>query len=134
MATTPNYNLFITDDASTRFIDWRRELTGTSDSNMTKIDSALSEKAEKSSVLSSTLLVDSWTGEVAPFQQVISLPELTAEQNGVVSIANDATPEQRQAAMDASLFVIEQQKGVLMIGANYKKPGIDIPVAIILIN
>lgn len=133
MATTPNYNLFITDDASTRFIDWRRELTGTSDSNMTKIDSALSEKAEKSSVLSSTLLVDNWTGE-APFQQVISLPELTAEQNGVISIANDATPEQRQAAMDASLFVIEQQKGVLMIGANYKKPEIDIPVAIILIN
>lgn len=134
MATTPNYNLFITDDASTRFIDWRRELTGTSDSNMTKIDSALSEKAEKSSILSSTLLVDSWTGEVAPFQQTLSLPGLTADQNGVISIPNDATPEQRQAVMDASLYIIEQQEGSLTIGANYEKPRVDIPVSVILIN
>lgn len=134
MANTPNYNLFITDDANTKFIDWRRELSGVSDSNMTKIDTALSEKAAKSSILSGTLSADGWTGEAAPFRQTLSLPGLTADQNGVISIPNDATPEQRQAVMDASLYIIEQQEGSLTIGANYEKPGVGIPVAVILIN
>lgn len=43
MATTTNYGLYITDDSSTKFIDWRKQMNGIDDSNMTKIDAALNE-------------------------------------------------------------------------------------------
>ena len=134
MSVTPNYNLFVTDDANTNFIDWRQALTGVSDSNMTKIDAALFKKAEKSSILSGTLVANKWDGESTPFLQSISFPELTESQNGVIFIPNDATSEQRQAAMDASFFIVGQQDGTLTIGASYAKPKIDIPVSVILIN
>lgn len=134
MSVTPNYNLFVTDDANTNFIDWRQALTGVSDSNMTKIDAALFKKAEKSSILSGTLFANKWDGESTPFRQSISFPELTESQNGVIFIPNDATSEQRQAAMDASFFIVGQQDGTLTIGASYAKPKIDIPVSVILIN
>ena len=41
MAYTTNYNLFVTDDASTTFKTWREAMNATSNSNMTKIDAAL---------------------------------------------------------------------------------------------
>lgn len=43
MATTTNYELYITDDGSEKFIDWRRQMNGIEDSNMIKIDAALTE-------------------------------------------------------------------------------------------
>lgn len=41
MANTKNYNLFVTDDDSVGFKEWREAINGESDSNMTKIDDAL---------------------------------------------------------------------------------------------
>lgn len=41
MANTKNYNLFVTDDDSVGFKEWREAINSESDSNMTKIDDAL---------------------------------------------------------------------------------------------
>ena len=51
MAKTPNYVLYITDDSSERFIDWREKMNGTEDSNMLIIDEALAQKADKNAVI-----------------------------------------------------------------------------------
>lgn len=41
MSETSNYKLYITDDNTERFLDWRNKMNGVSDSNMTKIDTIL---------------------------------------------------------------------------------------------
>lgn len=134
MATTPNYNLFITDDANTKFIDWRRELSGVSDSNMTKIDTALGEKAQKSELITGVLSASAWSGVDSPYTQVLAVTGLTADQNGTISVAQNATIEQREAARMAMLAVIGQSEGTLTIAADGEIPDIDIPVVVILLG
>lgn len=46
MANTEKYNLYITDDGSETFQNWRRKIAGITDSNMIKIDAALNELDE----------------------------------------------------------------------------------------
>ena len=56
---TTNYNLYLEDDSTTRFLDWRKKMNGTDNSNMVKIDAALGEKANSSvavNILSDILL------------------------------------------------------------------------------
>lgn len=48
MSETTNYKLYVSDDDSERFIDWRKKLNGENDSNMHKIDEALSECEQES--------------------------------------------------------------------------------------
>lgn len=46
MATTTYYDLYVTNDTSTTFQEWRSNLAGTTNSNMTKIDNALHAKID----------------------------------------------------------------------------------------
>lgn len=131
--TTSNYGLYITDDSSERFIEWRTQMNGTENSNMVKIDTALSEKANNSTSVSATLLANSWVGDF-PFTQDISVSGLTATQNGSISLAQNATLDQRNSARAAMLSVAEQSDGTLTIVADGEKPEIDIPVVIVLID
>ena len=71
MSNTPNYNLYLTDDSSTRFQEWRNQMNGTEDSNMVKIDTALGQKANNSVAVNATLLASAWTGVDAPYTQVL---------------------------------------------------------------
>ena len=48
MSETTNYGLYVTDDSSDKFLNWRTKMNGTVDSNMVKIDTALGEKANSS--------------------------------------------------------------------------------------
>jgi hypothetical protein len=52
MSETEKYGLYLEDDDATRFLDWRKKMNGSDDSNMVKIDAALnnlnSEKVSKS--------------------------------------------------------------------------------------
>lgn len=132
MSTTTNYGLYITDDSSETFQNWRRGMNGVDDSNMIKIDNALYQKADKSKSETATLLSSAWTGESAPYTQTISVENLTAEQNGNISVSKNSTFEQREAARAAMLSVVGQQNGSLTIAADGDKPETDIPVDIIL--
>lgn len=132
--TTANYGLYITDDSSERFLEWRTKMNGTENSNMVKIDAALGEKANSSVLVSATLLAGAWTGIDSPFTQDITVTGLTATQNGTISVAHNATFEQREMAREAMLSVVGQEDGKLTIAADGEMPDIDIPVYIILLG
>lgn len=132
MSETANYGLYITDDNSTKFLEWRTKMNGTGDSNMVKIDAALAQKADASKIVSAVLSAAKWTGSVAPFTQTLQIQGLTAGQNGVIDVAQNITEEQLQAACDANLRMGEQRDGALAVLAKREKPTLNIPVTIIL--
>lgn len=134
MSETTNYKLYVTDNSDERFMNWREKMNGTTDSNMVKIDSALGEKANSSVAVNATLLASAWVGIDSPFTQELSVPGLTATQNGTISVAHSATVEQREIAREAMLSIIGQEDGKLMIAADGEMPEFDIPVYIILLG
>lgn len=134
MAETPNYGLYLEDDASTKFKDWREKMNGSDNSNMVKIDTALGEKAPKSDQITGVLSASAWSGVDSPFTQTLAVAGLTANQNGTISVAQNATIEQRDAARMAMLAVIGQTDGALTIAADGEMPDIDIPVVVILLG
>lgn len=134
MAETPNYGLYLEDDASTKFKDWREKMNGSDNSNMVKIDVALGEKAQKSDQITGVLSASAWNGVDSPFTQTLAVAGLTANQNGTISVAQNATIEQRDAARMAMLAVIGQTDGALTIAADGEMPDIDIPVVVILLG
>lgn len=131
MSETANYKLHLTDSDTERFLDWRNAMNGTENSNMVKIDKALGEKANSSVPVHAVLLATAWAGVEAPFTQTLVIDGLTATQNGVISVAQDATAEQREIAREALLAVVGQEDGKLEIVADGEMPERDIPVSII---
>lgn len=134
MSETPNYGLYLEDDASTRFQEWREKINGTENSNMVKIDTALGTMAQKSGKVVGTLLASAWSGIDSPFTQTLAVEGLDADQNGNISVAQNATIEQRDAARMAMLSVIGQSEGQLIISADGEMPEVDIPVVVILLG
>lgn len=134
MSETANYGLYLEDGDTARFADWRKKMNGEDDSNMVKIDTALGEKANSSVAVNTTLLASAWVGVDAPFTQEIAVAGLSATQNGSISVAHNATAEQREIAREAMLSVIGQEDGKLIIVADGEMPEFDIPVYIILLG
>lgn len=134
MSETANYGLYLEGGDTARFADWRKKMNGENDSNMVKIDTALGEKANSSVAVNTTLLASAWVGVDAPFTQEIAVAGLSATQNGSISVAHNATAEQREVAREAMLSVIGQEDGKLMIAADGEMPEFDIPVYIILLG
>jgi len=134
MSETTNYKLHLTDDSSERFQDWRNAMNGPDDSNMVKIDTALGEKANSSVSVAAVLLSMAWAGINPPFTQTLVVEGLTATQNGTISVAHNATSEQREIAREAMLSVVGQEEGKLLIAADGELPERDIPVYIILLG
>ena len=132
MANTTHYGLYLTDDASERFLNWRNKMNGTTDSNMIKIDTALYGKADHSTSVNLTLAANSWTGNSAPYTQTLSVTGLTASQNGTIGLANSATAAQRTAARSALLSVGTQSAGSVIIIADGIVPTIDLPITVIM--
>lgn len=131
---TTNYKLSLCDDATVNFIDWRKSINGSVDSNMVKIDAAIAAKADVSKTIQASLLASAWIGESAPYSQVITVNGLTADTNGTISGASSASSEQRAAIRNAMLAVTGQADGELTITADGEKPEIDIPVTIIIFD
>lgn len=131
---TTNYELYLENDSSTKFQDWRKQMNGEDDSNMVKIDKALGEKANSSVAISGTLLASAWAGIDSPFTQELAVEGLGANQNGTISVAHEATVEQREMARLAMLSIVGQSEGSLTIAADGEMPDIDIPVVVILLG
>lgn len=132
MSETKNYNLYITDDESTRFLYWRNKINGTEDSNMVKIDAALSSL--KSVAITETLYADRWTISGSVCEQNIEIDGLTAEQNGVIGTAQNLTELEIEAVRAAGLYIKNQGDGFLTIASDGEMPLCDIPVLIILLG
>jgi len=133
MPTTANYNLQTTDSNTEYFKDWWRAQNLATSSNITKIDTALGEKAAQSVAVSATLSSSAWTGSSSPYSQVVSVP-ITSNQNGMASLSPDATVEERIAAREAIMYVSSQAAGTLTINADGIVPLVDIPIQIIILG
>lgn len=57
MAETENYGLYVEDDSSAKFIEWRKKMNGSEKSNMTIIDEVLANKASSRMVFMSPTAV-----------------------------------------------------------------------------
>lgn len=134
MSSTKNYGFYLTDDSTTRFLDWRNQMNGVEDSNMIKIDAVLGEKADSSITIEGVLLADSWVGDTAPYTQEIIIDSLSAEQNGTIAVSHSATSEQRSEAREAIMSITSQEDGKLVISSDGKLPKIDIPITVVLLG
>lgn len=134
MKSTPTYGLYLEDDDTTKFKDWREKMNGVSDSNMTKIENALNDKAQHSEDVHGVLLAAAWSGTDAPYTQELAVAGLSSTQNGNISIGQTATAAQRKAARDAILSVTGQADNKLIITADGEKPTVDIPVVTVLLG
>ena len=90
----------------------------------------LDGKAESSIRISTTLKHGGW----AESKQSVSVPNLGAQQNGYVGLADTATVDEVNAAVKAGLYVDGQSEGSLSIGARNGVPTIDIPITLTLIG
>lgn len=142
MAETNNYGLYLTDNDQESFISWREKINGQTDSNMIKIDSALSGKADKSVTIEDVLsgnIIDSpgdgwyFNNSVGTYIYFLQC-DIKEADNGVISISKSATLEQRDAARNAMLFILHQVDGAIIIGIDGDVPDIDIPITIIVYN
>lgn len=134
MSETTNYHLPLTDDDSTRFLDWRNSINGPVDSAMTKIDAVLSEKADNSRAILLTLYAEKWENEELVSTQELLIEGLTEEQNGVIGAAQHLTAEELEAVRAAGLYISEQREGALTIASDGETPTCDIPVVLILLG
>jgi hypothetical protein len=131
---TTNYNLYLEDDSTTRFLDWRQKMNGSDNSNMVKIDNALAEKAALSRAITATLLANQWNTDGAVSTQTIRIDGLTPEQNGVIGTAQNLTGLQIETVRAAGLYISSQGDGYLTIASDGETPSCDIPVLIILLG
>ncbi len=134
MSETTNYGLYIESGNTARFADWREKMNGESDSNMVKIDTALSQKADNSVIVTTALLASAWSGVNAPYTQELSVEGLLKDTNGIIGVAYNATSEQREIAREAMLTITGQEDGKLIVVADGEMPEFDIPVYIILLG
>lgn len=82
-------------------------------------------------VIETTLLAANWSGNTAPFIQIITVTDLLSYNSCSVELSPTATPSQTTAATDACITGIQYDESVgLTFTAYGKKPAIDIPIAI----
>lgn len=100
--------------------------------NMDLIDSALHKKADGQAIsyLNATLLSTGWTGAEAPYTYDLTLEGITADSDGLITVADTATDEQYQAAVTAMLRKTAQAENNLTIKAYGEKPTVDIPITV----
>lgn len=133
MSETKNYGLYVEDDSSTKFIDWRRRINGGDNCNMTKIDEILHCKADSSVSVDMVLAAKKWVEIDGHYEQELTVDGLTAEHNGSVGIAQSATAQERAVAREALMALTSQKDGAITITADGKMPDVDIPVTVIMV-
>ena len=75
-----------------------------------------------------------WTGEAAPYAQVIAVAGMTQACSAVVGLADTATQEQRKACREAMISPAAQAAGSVTLVADGRKPEVDLPVVIMILG
>ena len=94
--------------------------------------SELAGKADKSTMVSTTLTAESWTGESAPYAQTVIVPGVTATSNNEVLPGADVTQAELEALQAANLVDGGQEEGYIFLKAWGEKPEIDLPIRVIV--
>lgn len=92
----------------------------------------LNKKAAKSTQLLGTLTAAGWSGSVAPFTQTVAISGITATMNGVVALRQTNTFDQYKAAGKAIMRPTAQGIDSITVTANGVKPGVDIPIVVMV--
>lgn len=96
--------------------------------NSSSFDNRFNEKINSTEA---TLTVSGWSGETAPYTQTVSVG-VGPYENGLITMAKNATDEQYLAAAKAKIRVDSQPgNGNLTLKATGEKPNIDIPVVVV---
>lgn len=79
-----------------------------------------------------TLEASKWSGNSAPFTQVLSSEKFSRAKTGVLSLANCSDEEQRIAA-SAKMVITSQNGDDVTVSALGTKPSVDLPVSVVLV-
>ena len=93
---------------------------------------SLSNKPKGNAVSSATIAAANWTGEAAPYVNVIIVEGVTESSIVDISLSSAATQEQAKAWMAGQLADGGQEAGKVTVKAFGGKPESDIPVTVIV--
>lgn len=79
--------------------------------------------------ISTTLLANAWENA----SQTITVTGMTANSNGFIDVAHNATTAQREASRDALLYITAQASNSITVTADGDIPEIDIPVTVVIL-
>lgn len=111
---------------------------GTSDADLEdlkkKITTLEETKANKPQTLNITIPHASWTGSSAPYTATITVDALTGAETEYVEVfvPYEATTEQKTAWAEAGVASGDNKAKQLILEALGEKPGIDIPITLIV--
>lgn len=82
-------------------------------------------------VIETTLLAANWSGNAAPFTQIVTITDLLSYNSCSIELSPNASPSQTTAATDACITGIQYDESVgLTFTAYGEKPLVDIPITI----
>ena len=138
VGTTQGFTYYLNFSNSSTTILWATDGTQILEANYTRPETFASMKPsldnfynEKINSTEATLTVSGWSGETAPYTQTVTA-YVSPYENGLITMAKNATDEQYLAAAKAKIRVDSQPgSGNLTLKATGEKPNIDIPVVVV---
>lgn len=99
-----------------------------------EIEALKSTKANKPKILNVTIPHTSWTGSKAPYTATITVDALTGAETECVEVfvPYEATTEQKTAWAEAGVASGDNKAKQLVLEALGDKPGVDIPITLIV--
>ena len=91
------------------------------------------QAALRSRAVSATATAAGWTGS-GPYTQEIAVTGMTATLNAIVGLSDTATAEQRDKCRAAMITPTAQGAGTITLTADGGKPGIDLPIAVTILE
>ena len=105
MSETAKYNLYVEDGSSVPFLDWRKKINGTSNSNMVKIDTALA--GLDSAILDTQTKAQEYAGAAENNAKSYTDKQIAAIPTPNVSVQIDAHDTNTSAHNDIRLLITD---------------------------